>query len=228
LKSLIFDSGPIISLTTNNLVWLLEELKRGYGGDFFIVEAVKRELIDRPLATKKFKFEALQVLKYINGGILKIIESSKLKEETIKLLDLANNSFNAKGNWLRIVHYAEMSGLAACNKLNSDAFVVDERTTRLLVENPNRLVEILESTLHTDIKINDDNLEEFEKRTKNIKLIRSVELVTVAYEQGWLNKYLPNIPNAKKILLDSVLWGVKLNGCAVSKREIDQIIKLEK
>ena len=82
--------------------------------------------------------------------------------------------------------------------------------------------------MHTDIKINKDNLEEFRRRTKNIKLIRSVELVAVAYEQGLLNKYLPDIPDAKRTLLESVLWGVKLNGCAVSRDEIDRIIRLEK
>ena len=228
MKSIVFDAGPVISLTTNNLLWLLEELKKKYKGEFYLAEAAKRELIDRPLETKKFKFEALQVLRCINEDILKIIQNSELEEETISLINLANNSFNAQGNWLRLVHYADMAGLSACIRLNADAFVVDERTARLLVENPDRLVSILKDTLHTDIKINKDNLEEFRRRTKNIKLIRSVELVAVAYEQGLLNKYLPNIPDAKRTLLESVLWGVKLNGCAVSRDEIDQIIRLEK
>ena len=228
MKSIVFDAGPVISLTTNNLLWLLEELKKKYKGEFYLAEAAKRELIDMPLETKKFKFEALQVLRCINEDILKIIQNSELEEETISLINLANNCFNAQGNWLRLVHYADMAGLSACIRLNADAFVVDERTARLLVENPDRLVSILKDTLHTDIKINKDNLEEFRRRTKNIKLIRSVELVAVAYEQGLLNKYLPDIPDAKRTLLESVLWGVKLNGCAVSRDEIDQIIRLEK
>ena len=228
MKSIVFDAGPIISLTTNNLLWLLEELKKKYKGEFYLAEAAKRELIDRPLETKKFKFEALQVLRCINEDILKIMQNSELEEETISLINLANNCFNAQGNWLRLVHYADMAGLSACIRLNADAFVVDERTARLLVENPDRLVSILKDTLHTDIKINKDNLEEFRRKTKNIKLIRSVELVAVAYEQGLLNKYLPDIPDAKRTLLESVLWGVKLNGCAVSREEIEQIIRLEK
>ena len=228
MKSIVFDAGPVISLTTNNLLWLLEELKKKYKGEFYLAEAAKKELIDMPLETKKFKFEALQVLRCINEDILKIIQNSELEEETISLINLANNCFNARGNWLRLVHYADMAGLSACIRLNADAFVVDERTARLLVENPDRLVSILKNTLHTDIKTNQSNLEEFRRRTKNIKLIRSVELVAVAYEQGLLNKYLPNIPDAKRTLLESVLWGVKLNGCAVSREEIEQIIRLEK
>jgi len=85
LKSIVFDAGPVISLTTNNLLWLLEELKKKYKGEFYLAEAAKKELIDMPLETKKFKFEALQVLRCINEDILKIIQNSELEEETINL-----------------------------------------------------------------------------------------------------------------------------------------------
>ena len=44
---------------------------------------------------------------------------------------------------------------------------------------------------------------------------------------GILNKYLADIKNPHETLLDSVLWGVKLNGCAVSKQEIEEILKIE-
>ncbi len=60
-----------------------------------------------------------------------------------------------------------------------------------------------------------------------MKLIRSVELVSVAYELGLLDKYLVNVPNPKKTLLEAVLWGVKLNGCSVSEREIEEIVRIE-
>ena len=129
---------------------------------------------------------------------------------------------------MRIVHYADVSSLAAASILNSDAVVIDERTTRLLVENPRRLIEILKNKLHTPIEVNEKNLKEFQSLTKNIKIIRSVELVTIAYEKGLLNKYILHIPNPKQTLLESILWGVKLNGCAVSEKEINQIMKLER
>ena len=54
-----------------------------------------------------------------------------------------------------------------------------------------------------------------------------MELVTVAYELGILDSYITKIPDARKNLLEGVLWGVKLNGCAVSKDEIEQIVNLE-
>ncbi len=228
MKSIVFDAGPIISLTTNNLLWLLKSLKSRYKGEFYISKQVKNELVDVPLKTKRFKFEALQVLQYINKDIIKVIENEKIKQKAFELLDLANNCFKARGNWMRIVHYGETAGIAACLHLNSDAFVVDERTTRTLIEDPKKEASILKHKLHTNITVNEDNLKKFREMTKNIRIIRSVELVTVAYKLGLLNEFLLNIEKPKETLLDSVLWGVKLNGCAVSRKEIEQIVRMEK
>ena len=51
-------------------------------------------------------------------------------------------------------------------------------------------------------------------------------------ETGMLEKLISpgeekSIPNLKRTLLESVLWGVKLNGCSVSEKEINQIIEME-
>ena len=227
MKSIVFDTGPVISLTTNNLLGLLNGLKEKYKGNFYITEAVKRELVERPLMTKKFKFEALQVLRSINAGVLEIFDSKELRKKTFHLLDLANKCFSAQGNFIQIVHFAEISGVVVSILNDSEAFVVDERNMRLLIEDPDKLKEILGNKLHTNVSVNKNNLSEFRAITKKIRLIRSVELVTVAYELGLLDKYLVNIPQPDKTLLDAVLWGVKLNGCSVSEREIEEIIKTE-
>lgn len=227
MKSIVFDAGPIISLAMNDLLWLLEPLKKRLRGGFYISKAIKKEIVDKPLSTKRFKFEALKVLHYIDNGTISIVDDKEIRKKTEFLLELANSSFIAHSQPINIVHYGEMSGISTAIFNNSDAYVVDERTTRTLIENPNKLKNILRYTLHIDIKINYNKLKEFQKLTGNIKIIRSVELVTIAYELGLLDKYLTNIQNPRKTLLESVLWGVKLNGCAVSKREIEQILKLE-
>jgi len=227
MKSLIFDAGPIISLATNNLLWILEPLKEKFNGEFYITDAVRRELVDRPLETKKFKFEAIQVEMLIEKGTLKVIDSDFIKEKTPNLLGTANKIFRAYNNYIRIVHYAEISVIAAAISLNANAIVIDEKTTRFLIENPRRILEILRKTLHTPISINESNLKEFENTARGIKAIRSVELVTVSYEQGILDSFITKIPDARKTLLESVLWGVKLNGCAVSREEVEQILGIE-
>ena len=226
MKSLIFDAGPIISLATNNLLWILEPLKKNFNGKFYVTEFVKREVVDKPLETKKFKFEAIQVEKLIENKTLEVIDNSFIQENTPKLLNLANEIFRAYTNYIKIVHYAEISVIIAAINLGSDAIALDEKTTRYLIENPKLIAEILKKTLHTPIYINESNLKEFKDTAGKITTLRSIELVTVAYEHGILDRYVTTLPNAKKDLLESVLWGVKLNGCAVSKEEIEQLVKL--
>ncbi|MBW2981068.1 hypothetical protein KY360_06655 [Candidatus Woesearchaeota archaeon] len=212
----------------NNLLWTLSRLKERFKGNFYLSEGVKRELVDRPLASKKFKFEALQVLKCIDDGILEVVENEKVNEIANEILELSNHCFKVQGHWLNLFHYGEISGIAACKVLRTNIFVVDERTTRLVIESPDKLIGILERTMHTKIEVDRENLNKFSEFTKDIQLIRSVELVTRAYELGFLDKYLLNIQNPKRTLLESILWGVKLDGCSVSKREIEKILEFEK
>jgi len=125
------------------------------------------------------------------------------------------------------VHIAEMETIAAALLYNSEAIVIDERTTRLLVEKPKELHKILEHKLHTKVSVNHKKLNNFLKLTKGVRVIRSVELVLVAYEKGLFDKYLPDMPNKKRLLLDAMLWGMKLDGCAVSRKEIEKAVNLE-
>jgi len=229
MKSLIFDSSALITMTMNNLIWILDDLKGSLDGDFCICSEVKAELVDNPLNTKRFEFEALQVMQEIRSGTIKLIDiPPAVKDLAYKLLDLANHSFRSKGVWITIMHKGEMEALATAISLNLSAFAVDERTTRLLIENPVALRDLLQSKLHTRVEINRENLRQLRYMARNVKVIRSVELVIVAYEKGLLNKFIPdNVEKPRQMLLDGLLWGLKLRGCAISKEEISQITHLE-
>jgi len=226
MKNIIFDSGPIISLATNNLLWVLEELKKKYNGDFYITQAVKKEIVDRPLRGKKYKFEALQVIHLISNGTLKVHKDG-VRKQTMDLLTLANNCFSIFGKAMSTVQYSEIEALALAIKLDSDALVIDERTLRWIIEKPEKIEKLLEMRVNKDVKINTAKLKKFGQLTKKVKIIRSTELVTRAFELGLLNKYLPKMPQAKKTLIEALLWGIKLNGCAISKEEIDKLIQIE-
>ncbi len=227
MKSIIFDAGPIITLSMNNLMWLLETFKKRFEGEFYISESVKYEIIDRPMEGKKFKFEALQTLVYVKNHTLQIYKG-RIRDDTNQLAKLINSIFSARGNNLQIVHLGEVESLAIALKLDAEALVVDERTIRLLIEAPMALYELLQRKLHTKIAINKPAFEEFKRMICNIKIIRSVEIATRAYELGLLDHYLPyDLPDAKKELLTAVLWGMKLDGCSVSQKEIDEIVDIE-
>ena len=227
MKSVVFDAGPVISLTMNNLLWLLEPLKKKFRGNFLITPWIRYELVEKPLGTKRFEFEALQVLYYIKNNILKIADNEEIREKTNVMLELANNSFLSGEHPIKIVQRGEVEALATSIVHKSDAFVVDERTLRLLVEDPEKLKNILQGKLHSRISIDKNVLDEFRKMAKDVKIIRSVELVLIAYESGMLDKFLPDTSEPNRVLLDAVLWGMKIDGCSVSKKEINQLIKAE-
>jgi len=81
--------------------------------------------------------------------------------------------------------------------------------------------------LHTKVELNKTPLSELRKATRSIRFIRSAEFVTIAFEKGMLDNYLPKIKDSKKTLLDALLWGLKLNGCAISNKDLETIMRIE-
>ena len=234
MKSLVFDSSSLISLSMNNLLWILEPLKAKYGGEFNIPASVKNETVDNPLRTKRFKFEALQIVELLTKNILTLYLNAEVKTLSAKLLEIANNIFYIKGHSLRIVHDGEMESLATVLLQKSDALVIDERTTRVLIEEPEALAALFERKFHTPIKVDNNKLKEFQKLIGYVYVIRSVEIATVAYNAGLLQRFANSETkktvktNVKKDLLEGILWGLKFKGCAVTDQEIEEIMKLEK
>lgn len=227
MTEILIDAGPIISLTTNSLLWLLEAMHKKTGVQFSIVSSVKRELVDRPLTTKKFKFEALQVQKLIEQGVIKVIDEPEYKSRALQLLDTANTIFWAHKEPIRIVQLGEIETLAAAVGRGINKVVMDERITRSLLETPEQLEELMSHRLHTKLHVDTGRLSSFRDYMHHIEIIRSAELVTVAFEKGLLDSYVVKVPNARKELIDSLLWGVKLNGCAISEDEIAELVRLE-
>lgn len=227
MKALVFDAGPIISFTTNGLLWLLEPLKKRFSGKFLLVKSVKGEIVDHPLRTKKFKFEALQVQGLIDNGVFEVVDSPAIRQKTKILLDSANSIFSAHRQPISIVQLGEMESIAAVNVLDISHIAIDERITRSLLENPQDLRRLMERRLHTKVYMDKQRLRKFQSMTRHIKLIRSAELVTIGYELGLLDKYIVKVKQPRKELLDSILWGMKLNGCAITDKEIKEIVQLE-
>ncbi|MBU2637434.1 MAG: hypothetical protein KJ955_00505 [Nanoarchaeota archaeon] len=232
-KSIVFDTSAIISLASNNLLWILSELKKKFKGHFYIPGAVKHEIIDSPLQSKRFKLEAMQVLAEVAKSNLEIYDHSPEVEKAISdLSSIANSIFMARGNYIKIAHRGELGTVALARLLQSDAIVVDERTTRVLIEEPQRLAQLFESKLHTPVTVNRNNLAVFHDKVNALPVLRSSELGVIAFEMGLFDRYALKgeeayVANPKLNVLDGVLWGLRLRGCAISTEEIDSILKLE-
>lgn len=228
MNDLVFDSSSIISMALNNMLDELSELKKSSKSQFLIVPSVRKEIVDHPLTSKKFKLEALTINSMFRD-VFSPISSPEIEAKGLKLQTLANNLFLTDGRPLNIVHSGEMESFAAA-VITKSTYVVDERTTRLLIENPKNLRTILENKFHSKIQVNEDNLKKFIEETNGTSVIRSSELMVVAYERGMFEKYRSNgkIKDFNSEILDGILWGLKLSGCSISSAEIEELEKLEK
>ena len=230
MRALVFDTGSIISLVTNNLLWILPPLKKQFRGDFLISEAVKGEIIDHPLKTKKFKLEGLIIQDYLREGVFSMAKNIYSSKKTDELLNLANSCFNTRNHPVKIVDRAEIETLMIVLENKAAAMVIDERTLRLLIENPEKVQKVLEYRLHTKMEINKQNVAKFKEMTKYIKIIRSTELAYAAYKLDLLNKYITANKvldkTLKKELLEGTLWALKLKGCSISSEEINEVLKM--
>ena len=222
VKSIFFDAGPIISLVMSRLDWILPELKKIYGGKFYITPAVKLELVERPSNIRRFEFEALQVMKMIREGTLEVYEEP-ISVRSKQLQVLANSTFKVKNKRMDIIQAGEMESVVAAMKTGSNTLVMDERTLRLFIEDNKQLEKLLEYRFKNPIETDLSNRNKFSDQLKDIKIIRSIELVSVAFKLGLLKAYLPPEKGGKAKLLDSVLWATKYNGCAVTEAEINKI-----
>lgn len=214
-NSIVCDASSLISLTDSCLLGALSEVKKYLNGDFLIPESVKYECIDYPLRIKSHTLPALRLKQAVNEGILTPIDTKELKGKN-KILSVVNNIFYIDGKALKLVHEGEGEMLALAEELGINNILIDERTTRMMVEAPFALKEHLENEFRKKVFINNEYLSEFIEITKNLNIFRSSELVIIAYEKG----YFRNYGELEKFAVEASLYALKFAGCGISFEEI--------
>jgi predicted nucleic acid-binding protein len=223
MKYLIFDAGPIISMTMNGMLVILERLREKFDGEFILTSQVKKEVVDHPLKIKRYELEAIQVQSLIDKKVFRmadeIIDPRKLEMEIREVLKRSSGFLRVSdsGERINIIQEGEASCIAFSKLCGCEnVIVVDERTTRLLTEAPTSLENLMERKLHTPL-VQEPSLQKY---FRDIKYIRSTELIFVAYKRNL-------IPLKKdKQLLDALLYGMKFKGTAVSSQEIEEMKRL--
>ncbi len=221
-KYLIFDSGALINLTTNGLIQTMKDLATVFPGDFLITKEVEYETIEHPLHIQKYEWGALRVKDLLDEEIIMLAENyavpqNELKKRTDKIMDQVNTAFTSNKQPIHLIEKGEAECIALSEILNERGIeapvVIDERTARMLCENPEKLRKLMELKLKTKIEMKKDNLKNLEK----VKVIRSTELMYIAYKKGLIDV-------ADKRVLEAILFALKFGGCSISEKEI-QIIK---
>ncbi len=219
-KAIIFDSGPLINFSMNGLLPLLVKLKKEFKGDFLITKEVKEEIIDRPIGIKRFELGALRLKKLLDEDIIKLAnitseQVNQLRKKRDEFMNVANSTFNVKNKNLHLIDKGECAALALSAILKQpNALAIDERTTRILCENPENLQKLLQKKLKAKIKVKKENFDLF----RGFKIIRSTELIYMAKKRNLIELKDPKAYGA-------MLYAVKFNGTSISENEIKEMIK---
>lgn len=218
-KRVICDSSSLISMSMNCMMPLVVELSEY--ADFIITKTVYDEIITTPQEGGRHRMGPLNFKALVKSGILKIEEADKNEAE--RILTASNNVYYMRRKPLKIIHLGEAEALALAK--DGDVLLMDERTLRFLIENPWDLKDLLEHRLHEKVFLDKQKDEAFRNYCKGVSIIRSSELVAVAYEKGILQKYFTG---EKKEVLEACLWSLKFSGCSLSGDDIGEYLRMLK
>ncbi|MEM4389763.1 MAG: hypothetical protein QXG98_03795 [Candidatus Micrarchaeia archaeon] len=218
--SVVCDSSALISLTDSCFLPLLYELKKHMRGAFLITPTVRYESIEHPMKIREHAMAALRLLNAERDGVIQTV-TKELKSEREEILRITNNLFLINGRPLNLVQAGEAEALALAVETGVRDILIDERTTRMLIEAPLALREHMEKEFEESIKVNEGNLRRLAELTRGLNAFRSCELIALAFERGYFRKY----GEAERQALEAALYAVKFAGCGVSFEEIDSYLK---
>ena len=221
-REILCDSGSFISLTSACLDKLVYYFSDKFNVKFIIPPGVEKETVTVPMRRRirKYLYSAIRIKEAIDENkIIPIDEHAP--EDAKEIINIANNLYYVKGKPLKLIHEGESEMLALAIKLGVDYVLIDERTTRLLIEAPFSIKKHLEEEFKVNIMVNKKNLDRIKEMLAPIKAIRSSELVMLSYETGFFDKYHRN----KKEALEAALFRIKTAGCSTSFREIEEYLR---
>jgi len=207
------DSSAIISLSMNCMSRILKEL----GKEIVIPPAVYGEIVTRPMASKRFALGSMRIKKLLDDKVVTIRKADPSLSQ--KILEGFNSAYTVKKQPLNIIHVGEAEALALTKNHDVEALLVDERTTRLLMEDPQQLRKLLSRRNNQSVQLNLDKVNEVKKLLPKVTVIRSTEIAAIAYEKGILSKYLSE---GEGNLIEALLCALKFSGCSITWDEIEE------
>ncbi len=186
-----------------------------------ISSGVEAESIITPLRVKRFELNAVRIRHGVEDGWLETIEMKKEWNLEVKeVMEKANSSFLGPRGPLTLVHLGEVEALVLAEKLGARIIAIDERTTRMLIEEPEKLRRLIGRRQHSRISRNKQLSDSISKRFSSLRFVRSSELAALAFEKGFLRE---EIGSGKKAL-EAALYSLRYSGCALASSEIESFL----
>lgn len=220
----ICDSSTLIALSETGTLDALAFLKQKVGARFFVTPAVIFETIQRPEDITAFAFSAFKIERALEEGTLEHTPGKRTPTKTKDVLRHSNNVFSVNGQPLKILHTGEAEALAAYDEMQARAILVDEKTTRLFIEDPALLQQSLEQEYRGRVKRNADASSELKKILQGMNCIRSTEILAMAFEKGYFESFGKNEEKA----FHASLYAVRKAGCSITTHELLEYQELHK
>lgn len=218
-SSVVCDSSSLISLTDTGLLGALMMLRKEIKGEFIITEGVIDESINTPIKKPEYAFSAVRIKRALKSGAFRI---GKYEKNTYdEIMRVTNNMFYTDRPF-HLVNHGEAEMLAAAIDNGVGFVLMDERTTRMLIESPLELKRHIENEFRIRININDALFRRFKEMTSGINVIRSSEILALAKSKGYFRKFGDIENDAYK----AALYALKFNGCSISFEEIEELSKI--
>lgn len=186
-----------------------------------ISNGVEAESIITPLRVKRFELNAVRIRHGVEKGWIETVKMEKSwNAEVRELMAKANSSFKSPRGPLTLVHLGEVEALILAEKLGARIVAIDERTTRMLIEEPEKLRRLIEKRQHSKISRDKSLSESISERFTSLRFVRSSELAALAFEKGFLKE---EIGPGKKAL-EAALYALRYSGCALGSSEIESFL----
>jgi len=187
------------------------------GHTLCVTPKVHEEIASKPAKSKRFALESMRISKLLDAGYLRVCEvDGHLRDQ---ILGASNRVYGIGGKKMKIIHAAEAEALALASSEGAQAVLIDERITRMLVENPDGLRQLLSARNKAEVRMGSHHLRELGRLLSDVPIIRSADIVAIAYEKGILSK-MHSVED--KSVLEAALSALKFSGCAISWDEIGQ------
>ena len=215
--NLIFDSSALISLGNNGLDYLFEEFKkRNPKINLYLMQSVYDETIAIKDKVIRFGWLSVKYEKLIKNKVFEVVLPKKTELIT-NLENTCNSIYFTKHGKLEILQAGELESVAYTKEKNA-ILVIDEITTRWLLENPYKLHSLMENRYKEKVSVDKKALERASLEFKNIKVVRSIDLIAFFIERGYFDDFKD---------LDykrSLMYAVKNGGCSTTYEEIDSYL----
>jgi hypothetical protein len=195
-------------------------LMKALGKELIITPGVKDEIVNHPIQTKRFMLKGMRLQELIKEGTIKVMSHPELKEETFRIASTANKLLSMGKRTINVVHEGEAESIALYELIDADALLVDERTTRHLIESPEKVRDYMQSRVEHKVDLNLKVADALKKEMKSIKVIRSSEIIAFAYENGILKSC------ETKESLEAALFALKFSGCSITEEEIKEYLEM--